>query len=120
VPRAITGTGDQQRVRDIELQQVDAAMGQLRSRYPTVALATRNLFAATTRATQWAETLVPEGPSHAYSRAWEALVAALTRRIVIDGLAVARGTLEHCQAGLLELETRDDRWPLEALADQSA
>lgn len=119
VPSDLTSTTDRQRIKDIELQQIDAAVSRLRSRYPTVVMSTRELFGATARATIWAETLVPEGASRAYGHAWHALVASLARRIVIDGLRVARGSLEHCRAGLLELETRDDLWPLDQ-SDQPA
>lgn len=113
VPTDLTSTTDRQRIKDIELQQIDATVSRLRSRYPTVVMSTRELFGATARATIWAKTLVPEGASQAYGHAWHALIASLARRIVIDGLRVARGSLEHCRAGLLELETRDDLWPLD-------
>jgi hypothetical protein len=120
VPASLTNTGDRQRIAGIQFEQIDAAVRQLRSRYPTVVMATRELFNATTKAAGLASTLVHDGASQAYGPAWQALVATLTRRIVIDGLAVARGSLDNCQAGLLELDTRDDLRPLDQTSEGAA
>lgn len=112
VPTALDSAEDRRRVHDMQFQQLDAAFGQLRSRYPTAVMAARELAVAVVRATTWVDGLVVAA-SQAYGPVRLALIATLARRIIIDGLAVARGSLEHCRAGLLEMDTRDDLVPLE-------
>lgn len=100
VPSALDSAEDRQRVVAIQDQQLAAAWRQLRSRYPTTIIAARELHVATIRATGWVNTLLePCGPDRRpFEPARQALIATITRRLIVDGIALARRTVDHCQA----------------------
>lgn len=99
VPSTLDSSEDRQRVAEIGEQQLAAAWRQLRSRYPTALVAARELHTATIRAAGWVNTLLePCGPDRrAFEPARLALIATVTRRLVVDGIAIARGAVDHCQ-----------------------
>jgi len=83
---------------EIHKEQAKAAWNQLVSRYTNVDLRARELSLATVRAAEWVLELV--GPAETRGRgrdlAVAALVATLTRRLIIDGDDCARETVDAC------------------------
>lgn len=102
---------------EIHKEQAKAAWSQLVSRYTNVDLRARDLSLATIQAVGWVGELIglDTGRAHGHGRdlAVAALVAALTRRLIIDGEDCARKTVDACARRLRAAgQLPSSRWDL--------
>jgi len=96
---------------DIHKEHATATWNQLVHRYGTVELRSRDLNLAIVRATGWVLELIdlvtdePHRPGHTgHDLAVTALVAALARRFVVDGIECATKTVDACAQRILAAE----------------
>lgn len=109
VPRTLDSPEDRQRITEIQRDQIDAGWRQLRSRYPSVIMAARELHAATQRATQMVDDLLAaeETAPPAYGPVRAALTSTITRRLIVDGIALARSSIDSSRAAISGLSSND-------------
>lgn len=103
---------------DIHKEHATATWNQLVHRYGTVELRARHLSTAIVRAAGWVHELMdltadeprPAAGNRGHDLAVTALVAALARRIVVDGADYARKTVDICASRILSAH-QDRRVP---------
>lgn len=102
VPQTLDSSKDRQRIVEIQRNQLDATWRQLRSRYPTTIMAARELHTATQHATQLVDDLLAaeEATRPVYGPVRAALIATITRRLIVDGIAIARSAVDSSRAAM--------------------
>lgn len=106
VPTSLVSSEERQRLVTIYDEQLAAAWRQLRSRHATALLAAHKLHEATVQAATWVhELLEPCGPDRqGIEPARQALIATITRRLVVDGLAFASLAVDTCRQAVVRAQ----------------
>lgn len=114
VPLSLDDSRTMGSLATIHAEQSESSWQQLRSRYPTHALAAREFHAATVRATGLVDSLIPartSEQSQRYALGRLALVAAITRDLVVDGIKQVERRLRACHQRLKELGLAQNATP---------